>query len=134
MGLGEVARVGVDVAATLLAVLMWARARRRLRPTWVLLGVAATFSALVFSFAIRPRLTGAYLQPDLACVALVAGATAGTRGRWEQLFPHAAQAVDPTPDEPSNVAAARNVSGVLVIAAYLVLELLFTGAILGVPV
>jgi hypothetical protein len=133
LSLGEGVRVGVDVAATLLAVLMWARARRRLHPTWALLGAAATFSALLFSFAIRPRLTGPYLEPDLACIALVVGMTAGTPGRWERLFPLEARATDPTPDQSRSVEAARSVSGVLVIAAYLVLELLFTGAVVGVP-
>jgi hypothetical protein len=93
-------------------------------------GLAVT-SALVFSLLVRPRLTGVFLQPDFAYDALVWGCFLGTGGRFERIFSARDDKAVVT-EEQRPTRYYQNLSGMLTIAIYLSLELVFLREFLGI--
>src|SRR4051794_27475808 len=126
-------RAASDVAAAAVAALMVLRASARVKPIWITAAIGATVLVSAFTFAVKARLTGSHVEPDLVLVAMTAGITLASKGRWELLFSnHQWQRPVARPDYP--VERARNLAGAAFIALYIGLELFFDGTLLGLRV
>jgi hypothetical protein len=124
-------RAVLDLGGAALALFMLVRASSHVKTIWIQAAVGATALTWTFVFGAKARLTGGYIEPDLAFVAMTLGITMASNAQWALLFART-QWRDPETRPDYAAKRARNLAGWAAFGLYIPLEAAFQGAIFGI--